>query len=83
MTTRFLGLREFRQNIATFTKMAKEKKIRFIILRKNIPVLEVKAVNEKEISLEKLAGEIKKARAQAKSGKVVTHEQIMKEFGLK
>lgn len=83
MTTKFIGLREFRQNIATFTKMAKEKNIRFIILKKNIPVLEIKAVNESTITLEKLTDEIKKARTQVKQGKVITHDQIMQEFGLK
>lgn len=82
MTTQFLGLKEFRQNLSTYTKNAKIKNIRFIILKKNIPVLEVKPIDEKHFTLEKLAAEIAKARKQVKQGKVYTQEQIMKEFGL-
>ena len=82
MTTKFIGLKEFRQNLAGYTKEAKQKNIRFIILKKNVPVLEVKALDEKEFTLEKLAAEIADARKQVKEGKVYTQEQIMKEFGL-
>lgn len=82
MTTQFLGLKEFRQNLSTYTKKAKIKNIRFIILKKNVPVLEVKPLDEKQFTLEKLAMEIAEARKQVKQGKVYTQEQIMKEFGL-
>lgn len=82
MTTKFIGLKEFRQNLAGYTKEAKLKNVRFIVLRKNVPVLEVKALDEKEFTLEKLAKEIAEARNQVKEGKVYTQEQIMKEFGL-
>jgi hypothetical protein len=82
MTTKFIGLKEFRQNLASYTKEAKLKSIRFIILKKNVPVLEVKSLDEKEFTLEKLAKEIAKAREQIKTGKSYTQEQIMKEFGL-
>lgn len=82
MTTKFIGLKEFRQNLAGYTKQAKVKKIRFIILKKNIPVLEVKALDEKDFMLEKLAAEITEAREQVKTGKVYTQQEIMEEFGL-
>ncbi len=82
MTTKFIGLKQFRQNLAGYTKEAKMKNIRFIILKKNVPVLEVKALDEKEFAYEKLAAEIAEARKQVKEGKVYTQEEIMKEFGL-
>lgn len=82
MTTKLIGLKEFRQNIASFTKQAKIKNIRFIILKKNIPVLEVKAIDEKDFALEKLATEVKEARKQVKQGKIYTQKEIMNEFGL-
>ena len=63
-------------------KQLKKKNIRFIILKKNIPVLEVKAIDEKEFAFEKLATEIQEARKEVKQGKVYTQEQIMNEFGL-
>jgi hypothetical protein len=82
MTTKFVGLKDFRQNLATYTKEAKIKKIRLIILKKNVPVLEVKALDEKEFTLEKLAAEIAEARKQVKEGKVYTHEEVIKKLGL-
>lgn len=82
MTTKFVGLKEFRQNLASYTLAAKAKNIRFIILKKNVPVLEVKPVDEKEFILKHLEKEIKKARSQVKKGEVYTQEEIMDELGL-
>ncbi len=82
MTTKFIGLKEFRQNLAGYTRQAKIKHIRFIILKKNVPVLEVKALDEKEFTLEKLSLEIAEARKQVKEGKVYTHKQVIKMLGL-
>lgn len=82
MTTQFVGLKEFRQNLSGYTKKAKAQKIRYIVLRKNVPVLEVKALDGKEFALEKLAADIAEAREQVKRGEVYTQEEIMKEFGL-
>lgn len=82
MTTQLIGMKDFRQNLATYTKTAKKKKIRFIILKKNVPVLEVIPIDEKKFALEKLSAEISEARVQAKKGEVYSQEEIMKEFGL-
>ena len=76
MTTKFIGLKDFRQNLAGYTKEAKVKNIRFIILKKNVPVLEVKALDEKDFTFEQLV------QKTAKEGKVYSQKQIMKEFGL-
>lgn len=82
MTTKFIGMKEFRQNLAGYTKEAKKKNVRFIVLKKNVPVLEVKALDEKEFTLEKLAAEIAKAREQVKKGEVYTEEGVLKMLGL-
>ena len=82
MTTKFIGLKEFRQNISTYARTAKKAKYRIIILKKNIPVFEVKPIDEKEFAMKKLAEEIKEAREQVKRGEVYSQEEIMKEFGL-
>lgn len=82
MTTKFVGLKDFRQNLATYTRDATGKDVRFIILKKNVPVLEVKGLDEKEFSLELLASEISEAREDVKKGNVYTQDQIMREFGL-
>ncbi len=82
MITKLIGLKQFRQNLAYYTKEAKTGNIRFIILKKNVPVLEVKALDEKNFAIEKLADEVNEARKQVKRGEVYTQHQIMKEFGL-
>ncbi len=82
MTTQFIGLKDFRQNMASYTKLAKKKNIRFIILRKNVPVLEIKALDEKDFTLEMLTEEIREAREQVTKGETYSQEEIMKEFGL-
>jgi len=82
MTTKLIGMKEFRANISAITKKARKGDIRFIVLRKNVPVLDVRAIDEKTFAFEKLAAEIKEAREQVKRGEVYTQEEIMKEFGL-
>lgn len=82
MTTKFIGMKDFRQNISSYTKKAKKMKIRFIIFKKNKPVLEVRPVDEKQIMMTKLEEEVAEARKQVKCGDTYTQEEIMKEFGL-
>ena len=82
MTTKLIGMKEFRANISAITKKARKGDIRFIVLRKNVPVLDVRAIDEKEFAFEKLAAEIKEARAQVKRGEFYTQEEVMKKFGL-
>lgn len=82
MTTQFIGLKDFRQNLATYTKKAQSKQIRYVILKKNTPVLSVTPIDQKDATLEKLAADIAIARTQVKRGQTYTQQQMMKEFGL-
>jgi hypothetical protein len=81
MHTKFIGFKEFRMNL---TKIADEanKGTRYIVLNKNTPVLDVKGINDKDISLEKLVDDVATARDQVKKGKVYTQQEIMDEFGI-
>ena len=83
MTTELIGMKDFRQNMASFTKKARKKNVRYIVLKKNIPVLEIRPIDEKDFVFEKLTIEIEEARKDIKKKKVYSHEQIMNEFGLK
>lgn len=83
MITKFIGMKEFRQNLATYTKNSRLKNIRYIILKKNVPVLEVKPVDEKLIAKEKFEADIMKAYEQCKSGECYSHEEVVKMLGLK
>ena len=69
-------------NLTKVTKEANKKGTRYIVLNKNEPVLEVKGITEKDVTLEKLVDEVAEARAQVKKGKTYTQDEIMKEFGL-
>lgn len=81
MLTKFIGMKEFRQNMAAYTKNTK-KGVRYVILKKNVPVLDVRPIDEKEFAMEKLSAELEEAREDVKAGRVYSQEEIMKEFGL-
>ncbi|MFH1218424.1 MAG: hypothetical protein V1679_01120 [Candidatus Peregrinibacteria bacterium] len=82
MTTTLVGIKEFRQNLSSYAKAVKKGGIRLIVLRKNVPVLEVNPVDEKEFARKRLEAELKEAEEQVKRGEVYSEEEIMKEFGL-
>ena len=82
MTTRFVGMKDFRQNLSAYTKKAKKYNICYIVLRKNVPMLKVQGVDEKEIARARLAEEIHEAREQVKRGEVYTLEEVRKSLGL-
>lgn len=82
MTTKFVGMKELRRNLAAYTKKSSKKGVRYIVLRKNVPVLEIRPIDEKEFLLEKLADDIAEARKDIAKGNIWTQKQIMKEFGL-
>jgi len=82
MTTKLIGVKDFRQNLAAYAEEIQKSQMRFIIIKKNVPILEIKSIDEKEFALEKLKKDIKQSRIQAKKGKVYTQEKIMREFGI-
>lgn len=83
MTTKIIGIKEFRNRINTLWKTARKKNIRYIIMYHSTPILEARPIDEDELIFEKFADEIKEAREQFKRGEYYTQEEIMKEFGLK
>lgn len=82
MTTQFVGLKEFRQNLATYTTKVASQKTRLIILKKNRPVLDVRGLDEEAVFLEKLAEDVAKAREDVKQGRIYTAAQVRKSLGL-
>lgn len=82
MNTKFVGMKDFRQNMSQYTKEANRQNIRIIVLNKNVPVLEVNPIDEKEYAYLKLSEELKKSEQQIKKGESYTQEEVMKEFGL-
>lgn len=82
MTMKFIGVREFRQNISGLYKTAQKKNIRYIVLNKNRPVFEVKPLNQKEVVLESLLASIAEAEADIKAGRVYSLDEVRRELGL-
>lgn len=83
MTTKVIGIKEFRQNITSLWKEARKKNIRYVVMYHSKPIFEVNPFQEEELILENLRRDVKEARAQARRGEVYSHEDMMKEFGIK
>lgn len=81
-TLKLVGIKKFRQNLASYAERARRLKQSFFVLRKNIPLFEVKPVDAKQFALEKLKDEIREAREQIKRGEYYTEEEVAKLLGL-
>ena len=82
MTTKLIGVKQFRQNIATLYKQATKNNWRFIVLNRNQPIFKVEPLSKKDAILEKLAAEIAEAREDVKKGRLYSFEEVCKELGL-
>jgi hypothetical protein len=78
MDTEFIGLKEFRENMSKFVKKGKK----YIILRRNVPIFEVKVIDPKSIYKEEFLKSLEEAQEEVKRGEVYSQEEVMKEFGL-
>lgn len=82
MTTKFVGMKDFRQNLSQYMTAANKENVKFIILKKNVPVLEVSPIDEKQYAYTKLRADLDEAEQQIREGKFHSQEEVMKEFGL-
>jgi hypothetical protein len=82
MTTKFIGVKEFRQNIAKIAKNSKKNNQRLIILNRNTPILEVRPLSPKDFTLENLALGIQQGLDDAKAGRVFSQSQVESMLGL-
>jgi PHD/YefM family antitoxin component YafN of YafNO toxin-antitoxin module len=83
MTTKFIGMKDFRQNMTKYSELARKKKIRYIVLKKNTPILEVSAISEKDYSYIRLKKTLEEAETQVERGEFYTADEIKEMFGLK
>ena len=82
MTTKFIGVKEFRQNIAKIAKSSKKNNQRLVILNRNTPILEVRPLSGKDFTLESLALDIQQGLDDAKAGRVYSQIQVEAMLGL-
>ncbi len=82
MNTKFVGVKELRQNMAKITQNAQKKKERVIVLRKNQPIFELKPLSGEEALVESFWRDIEEAREDVRKGRVYSQEYIEKMVGL-
>ena len=82
MTTKFIGMKELRQNMSKITKEAEKKNERLIILRKNKPVFELRPLSPQGLITETFLRGIEEGLADAKAGRVYSQKQIEKMLGI-
>ena len=82
MTTKTVGIKEFRANISKYVKEARKKDVQYIVMNRNHPLFEIKPFPENE-GMEALFMDIVKAEKDIENGNVYTQEEVMTEFGIK
>jgi hypothetical protein len=79
MTTKTIGIKDFRANISEYAKKAQKESVRFIVMNHNKPLFEIKPFDE-DADLVEIFSDIQKAREDVKNGRVYTQEDVLKEF---
>ncbi len=82
MTTKIIGVKEFRQNITALYKQATKNNWRFIVLNRNQPIFKIEPLSKKDAILEQLTVDIAEAREDVKKGRLFTADQIRRDLGL-
>ena len=81
MNTKFIGVKEFRQNISDYVKRARKGNERFVVMNRNKPLFEIKPFAEDEY-LDSFVASILEAEADVATGRVISHSELVKKLGL-
>ena len=81
MITKFIGIKDFRQNISDYVQRAQNSDTRFIVMNRNKPLFEIKPFAEDEY-LDSFVASVLKSEAEVNAGKFHTEEEVMKELGV-
>ena len=77
MNTKFIGVKDFRQNMAEYAKQAqKSRSIRYVVMNRNKPLFAVTPFDE-DVDLDYLFETVMAAKAEADAGKVVTQAKVL------
>lgn len=87
MTTKFIGIKEFRQNISKLSKKTKGTKVCFIVMNHSVPLWKVEPVEDEDdlidaLLLKKYDKEIRKGLDQVKRGKTYTSAEVQERLHL-
>lgn len=83
MTTKIIGIKDFRQNITSIWREAREKNISYIVMYHTLPIFEVNPINEEEMILDNLVNDVKEAREQVQKGDVYSEAEVYKKLGIR
>ena len=81
MNTKFIGVKEFRQNISEYAKKARQSKSRFVIMNRSKPLFEIKPFAD-DVYLDTFVSDVLAAEADVAAGNFHTQEEVMKELGI-
>ncbi len=79
MTTKTIGIKEFRANISKYAQKAQRENIRYIVTNRTKLLFEIKPF-KKNVYLDSFINELMEGLEEAKKGKVQTHKQILEEL---
>lgn len=79
MTTKFIQIKDFRQNIARYGATARLGKERFIVMSHSTPLFELKPF-KKDADLNSVILDIIDAKKDVAKGRLYSHAQILKEL---
>lgn len=81
MNTKFVGIKDFRQNISDYARQARKGGARFVVMNRNKPLFEIKPFAE-DVYLDSFVTSIIEAEADVAKGNSHTQDEVMKELGI-
>lgn len=79
MTTKTIGIKEFRANISDVVTKAQKLNVRYVVMNHNRPLFEIRPF-KKDATIDSLVEEIIEAQKDVKKGRVHPQEEVLKEF---
>jgi len=81
MNTKFVGIKEFRQNISGYAKQAQTGDSRLVIMNRNKPLFELKPFAE-DVYLDSFVESVLEAERDIAAGNFYTSAEVKKELGI-
>jgi PHD/YefM family antitoxin component YafN of YafNO toxin-antitoxin module len=79
MNTKFVGVKEFRQNIAGYAKKARTNKTQYVIMSHKKPLFSITPFDE-DADLDSFFDEIQEGRNDVVAGRIHSQAEILAEF---
>jgi prevent-host-death family protein len=79
MTTKTIGIKEFRANISDVVTKAQKGNVRYVVMNRNKPLFEIKPF-KKDATIDSLLEEIIEAQKDIKNRRLHSQKEVLKEF---